>query len=136
MNISEVNPYIRLATESTILAPSQINRRIILDYELIYIENGRFRLTYNNENYICQKGDILFLCPNIPHSFHIFETNLVQPHIHFDMQYAPDSRDVFICFQDYNQLSQKERALIRENVFPSLKNTPPPSLKPETMSFS
>lgn len=125
MDIPEINPYIRLAMHSTLLAPSQIKRRIILDYELVYIENGRFRLTYHDQDYTCQKGDILFLCPNIPHSFHVFETNVVQPHIHFDMQYASDSSDVFISFQDYHQLSPTERALIRENVFPSLRDAPP-----------
>lgn len=125
MNISEINPYIRLTMYSTLFVPSQIKRRIILDYELIYIESGKFRLNYNNRDYTCEKGDFLFLCPNIPHSFHIFETNVIQPHIHFDMQYTHDSGDVFISFQDYPELSKSERALIRENVFPSLKNKPP-----------
>lgn len=125
MNISEINPYIRLTMYSTLFVPSQIKRRIILDYELIYIESGRFRLNYNNYDYICEKGDFLFLCPSIPHSFHIFDTDIIQPHIHFDMQYTHDSKDVFVSFQDYQELSKSERALIRENVFPSLKNKPP-----------
>ena len=125
MNLSEINPYIRLTMYSTLFVPSQIKRRIILDYELIYIESGRFRLNYNNYDYICEKGDFLFLCPSVPHSFHIFDTDVIQPHIHFDMQYTHDSKDVFVSFQDYQELSKSERALIRENVFPSLKNKPP-----------
>lgn len=125
MQISEINPYIRLAMHSTLLAPSQMKRRIILDYELIYIESGTFRLNYNEHDYTCQKGDILLLCPNIPHAFYVFETTLVQPHIHFDMLYASDSSKVFVNFKDHNSLSPNERALIRENVFPSLQNASP-----------
>lgn len=124
MNILEVNPYIRCAMHSEILAPAHINRRIILDYELLYIEEGEFLLKYNEKDFWCRKGDILLLCPNIPHSFHIIKENLLQPHIHFDMQYDKDSANVFICFQDYGGLTQAERRMIRENVFPQLRETP------------
>ena len=48
MNLSLINPYIRLAMESRILAGHNIARRVIYDYELIYIEEGNFTFIYNN----------------------------------------------------------------------------------------
>ena len=44
MNIHEINPYIRHAAPSSIHPPLHINRRIILDYELLYVESGEFIL--------------------------------------------------------------------------------------------
>ena len=124
MNILEVNPYIRCAMHSEIQAPWHLNKRIILDYELLYVEEGEFLLNYNEKDFWCKKGDILLLCPNIPHSFHLEKNRLLQPHIHFDMQYDKDSENVFICFQDYEELTKTERLMIRENVFPQLQEIP------------
>ena len=124
MNLLEINPYIRLAMHSTLLAPVHINRRIIFDYELVYIESGEFTLMYNEREYICHEGDILFFCPGIPHSFHVLTTDLVQPHIHFDLKYDTLSEQVFVCFKDYDKLSPTELLLLRENAFPELKGTP------------
>lgn len=124
MNILEINPYIRRAMQSELSPMSRINRRIILDYELLYVESGEFLLTYNENEYLCKKGDILLLCPGIPHSFQMQHSTLVQPHIHFDFKYDFQSEKVFICFQDFCDLTLTERALIRENVFPQLKNSP------------
>ena len=109
---------------SELPAFSQINRRIILDYELLYIEAGTLQLTYNEKDFYCKEGDILLLCPNIPHTFHVLESNLLQPHIHFDLQYDSQSEKVFISFQDYDELSHSEQSLIRENSFPQLQETP------------
>lgn len=124
MNILEINPYIRRSMRSELPAMHQINRRIILDYELLYVEDGELQLTYNDKDFFCPKGSILFICPNIPHSFHILKVNLSQPHIHFDLKYDFQSEKVFICYQDYCDLTQAERFMIRENAFPQLKDSP------------
>lgn len=124
MNTLEINPYIRVAMRSTLLAPSHINRRIIFDYELIYIDDGCFMLTYNEKDFPCKKGDFLLLCPNIPHSFHILTSNVSQPHIHFDLKYDFQSQKVFVSFKDYPDLTTGEQALIRENIFPHLASSP------------
>lgn len=124
MNIQEINPYIRLAIHSEFLATFCINRRIILDYELLYVEEGKFLLIYNEKNFLCQKGDLILLCPGIPHSFHSLKVNLRQPHIHFDLKYDNHSDKVFISFRDYHELSSSERLMIRENAFPHLTDRP------------
>lgn len=124
MNIAEINPYIRLAIHSELPAPFIIKRRVIFDYELLYIENGEMVLTYGEKKWHCQQGDMLLLCPGIPHSFHVSKVTLVQPHIHFDMKYDAQSEHVFICYKDYPELSPEEKAMIRENIFPNQDGVP------------
>lgn len=85
MDISKINPYIRIAMRSILRAGKVIKRRIIYDYELIYIDAGEFIFNYNGVDYLCQKGDFIFIRPNIPHSFSGIKRDLSQPHIHFDM---------------------------------------------------
>ena len=117
MNTNEVNPYIRLATHSVLTYPFLIKRRVIMDYELIYIESGEMVLDYDGADYPCHEGDILLLRPGIPHEFRGFRTDLSQPHIHFDVRYDNTSTAVPICFKNLPELSEKERYLIREDVF-------------------
>lgn len=117
MNIHEINPYIRHAAPSSIHPPLHINRRIILDYELLYVESGEFILEYDEASYRCAAGDILLICPNVPHSFHITSQVLSQPNIHFDFAYDSLSRKVYICYQDYASLPPAHRSLIRDNIF-------------------
>lgn len=124
MNIAEINPYIRLAIHSELPAPFYIKRRIIFDYELIYIEDGEMTLTYDDKDYPCKQGDILLLCPGVPHSFNVSSTTLIQPHIHFDMRYDPQSEHIYICYKDYNEMNPAERAMIRENIFPDHRVSP------------
>lgn len=71
MNLSLINPYIRLAMESRIPSGHNIAQRVIYDYELIYLEEGNFTFVYNGEAYYCKTGDIFFICPGIAHSFYL-----------------------------------------------------------------
>jgi hypothetical protein len=124
LNASLINPYIRVAMHSTIPAHREIKRRIIFDYELIYIADGEFLLTYNHVEYLCKKGDFLLLRPNIPHQFSKIEADLTQPHIHFDITHVYNSEEVPVSFKDINKMSDKEKAYIRENVFYDYPETP------------
>lgn len=124
MNFAELNPYIRVAMHSELPAPFYIQRRVIFDYELVYIEDGEMILTYNDTDYPCRHGDILLLCPGIPHTFNVASKTLVQPHIHFDVKYDPQSEHVYISYKDYTEMDPAERAMIRENIFPNLSTCP------------
>lgn len=124
MNIAEINPYIHLAIHSELPAPFFINRRVIFDYELIYIEGGELFLTYDDKVWYCQKGDVLLLCPGIPHSFRVSKVTLVQPHIHFDMKYDTYSENIYVCYKDYDELTPAEKSMIRENLFPNQDGSP------------
>ena len=124
MNIAEINPYIRLAIHSELPAPFFIKRRVIFDYELIYIEDGEMVLTYNDVDYPCKRGDILLLCPGVPHTFHVDRITLVQPHIHFDMKYDLYSEKVYICYKDLNEMTSEDRSMLRENIFLHQQTSP------------
>ena len=124
MELRDIDPYIRLATDSVIRAGRVLKRRVIYDYELIYIEDGAFTLEYDGAEYPCGTGDFIFLRPGIPHSFFGIGEDLHQPHIHFDIVRRDDSPAVPICFKDRPQMTDRERAMIREDMFASYPKTP------------
>ena len=116
MNLSELNPYIRLAIPSILSPDHVIERRVIFDYELLYVERGRFRLRYGNSAYLCEEGTVLLLRPGIPHSFHCVGEELSQPHIHFDLVYNSESEQIPISFRDESQMTPVERSRIRRDI--------------------
>ena len=124
MNLSLINPYIRLAMESRIPAGHNIVRRVIYDYELIYLEEGNFNFVYDNITYRCKDGDIIFIRPGIPHSFIIDLGEISQPHIHFDITHRPQSEIIPISFKDLDKMSEEEREWIHEDFFSSFHQSP------------
>ena len=124
MNLSLINPYIRLAMESRIPAGHNIARRVIYDYELIYIEEGNFTFIYNDKPYPCKAGDIIFIRPGIPHSFILDLGEISQPHIHFDITHRPQSEIIPISFKDLDKMSAEEREWIHEDYFSSFSQAP------------
>ena len=124
MYLSLINPYIRLAIPSVIPSGHNIIRRVIYDYELIYLERGEFSLTYNDIVYHCTEGDIIFICPSIPHSFKINNGEISQPHIHFDITHRPHSDKIPISFKDIDSMTDTEKSWIDKNYFNSYENSP------------
>lgn len=124
MNLQELNPYLRRCWYDIIPANRNIKPRIILDYELICLESGKMLLEYNGTSFYCQQGDILLLCPGIPHSFQLLGEPLSQPHIHFDLVYDSYSPAVFVSMQPYETMTETARRMIRKNEFPHLANSP------------
>lgn len=124
MNIHEINPYIRHAAPSRIHPPFHINRRVIFDYELLYVESGEFMLEYADTTYTCSSGDILLICPNVGHSFHILTQTISQPNIHFDFSYDSLSDKLYINYQDFDAIPVSHRSLFRPNIFPALATSP------------
>lgn len=124
LKISDVNPYIRRAMHSVIRANHTINRRIIFDYELIYVAGGEFILRYDEVDYRCQEGQFLFLRPGIPHSFTNSDVDLVQPHIHFDITHLDNSVQVPISFKDFDSMTEQEKSWIRQDVFADYPQVP------------
>jgi len=124
MNVSELNPYIRAAMHSVLRAPFTINRRVILDYELILIESGELLLRCGDGEGLYHAGDVLLLRPGIPHSFHCTGTSVSQPHIHFDLRYERSSPAAFISFKDIPAMSGYERGLIRRDELAGAPESP------------
>lgn len=124
LDVSAINPYIRVAMHSILPANHEIKRRIIFDYELIYIADGEFVLTYNEMEYHCKKGQFIFLRPGVPHSFSGIKNDLSQPHIHFDITHIGDSTQVPVSFKDMVALSDRERNWIRDDIFSDYPKVP------------
>lgn len=117
MNIQCINPYIRVAMESTLAPGTVIHRRVIFDYELIFVESGGVTLTYNETAYPCRAGQFVLIRPDVPHSFSDITTPLSQPHIHFDLTYSSRSARIPVCFRDRDQLTEEEREWMAEDAF-------------------
>lgn len=124
LNTSIVNPYIRVAKNSVLPKKHVIKRRIIFDYELIYIADGEFIFTYDDVDYKCKAGTFIFIRPNIPHSFSGINNALTQPHIHFDITHISNSEKVPISFKDRDALTDYELTLIRNDLFTEYEHTP------------
>lgn len=123
-DISEINPYIRKAIPSVLSKGTKIEKRIIFDYELIYIADGEFVLNCNGTNYKCTKNQFILIRPGISHSFSCTTCDLSQPHIHFDITHMPDSRQIPICFKDINRLTEDETKKIRRDIFKDYPKNP------------
>ena len=115
MDVSILNPYIRLTMESYLGEHMHIRPRVIYDYELIYVEDGAFTLRYGGATYECRTGDLVLLCPGICHSFTIAKGGVCQPHIHFDLVWRPSGDEIPISFKDKSEMSAEERAWIQKN---------------------
>ena len=124
MHISLVNPYIRVAMESRLLYKHHISRRIIYDYEIIYLEKGEFTLVYDDIPYHCSTGDVILIRPGVEHSFQLDRGDISQPHIHFDVTYRPQSEKIPVSFKNYDQMTDAERGWIHGDYFSSYPRVP------------
>ncbi len=124
IDTSVINPYIRVAIPSVLRSGTVIARRVIFDYELIYIADGEVVLNYDEIDYGCEKGQFILLRPGVPHSFKEIHRDLSQPHIHFDITHTSNSALVPISFKDIDAFTDEERSRIREDIFKGYPQTP------------
>lgn len=124
MYLSMINPHIRVAMQSILPAGHKIKRRVIYDYELIFLERGEFTLIYGDIPYRCKAGSIIFLRPGISHSFLLDSEEISQPHIHFDITYRPLSEKIPVSFKDIDAMSESERSWIHTDYFSDFALTP------------
>ena len=125
MITDELSPYVRLAMHSNIIPPWHLKRRVIYDYELIYLERGNFIFIYNNKEYMCRKDDIILIHPGVPHSIISIDNKLIsQPHMHFDMKYDFYSENITVSFKDIDEMTLQERELIRNDILKGIIDNP------------
>ena len=116
INKNTISPYIRRAALSELPPGHSIARRIIFDYELIYVTGGKVRMIIGDKSYVCKKNNVILLRPGVPHEFHCFDDcNLLQPHIHFDLVYTKNSESTPISFKDRQNMTADELLLISED---------------------
>ena len=117
MNKNALSPYIRIAMHSTLIAPFLIRKRVIFDYEIIFVEDGFCNIEINGIPYLCKKNDVVFIRPGVPHKFEcINNTNFIQPHIHFDATYTTKSEERFVSYKTKEQMDDYERSLVQDDI--------------------
>lgn len=119
-----LNPFIREATPSIVTVGGKMCRRVIFDYELIYVERGHFTYFYDGTDYECDKGKVLLVRPGISHAFSRVTEELSQPHIHFDPVFSGKSEAVSINFTDFPNLTEKDRSRIETDIFADYPQKP------------
>lgn len=124
MYLSLINPHIRVAMKSVIPSGHSIVRRVIYDYELIYLERGEFTFIYDDKSYRCKAGDFIFIRPGVPHSFQIEYGEISQPHIHFDITYRPQSEQIPVSFKDIGFMTEIEKSWIHKDYFSCYASVP------------
>lgn len=124
MYLSSINPYIRVAMQSIIPSGHNIVRRVIYDYELIYLEGGKFTFIYDDKSYECKAGDFIFIRPGVPHSFQVEYGDIFQPHIHFDITYRPQSEIIPVSFNDISIMTEVEKSWIHKDYFSDYETEP------------
>lgn len=117
MNFNDVSPYIRVAMDSMVNPPWGIHERVIFDYELLYIKEGKALITIEEREYNGRYGDIFLFKPKQRHSIKVMGNEVLrQPHIHFDLFYREDSPDVKVSFKPIANMDENELELFREDV--------------------
>ena len=111
MRLEALSPCVHLAMRSWIDPPCHMADRVIFDYELVYCESGRASYTVEGETFVCGPGDIILFRPNQRHSLTVIDAAGVfsQPHVHFDLQFAPDSHRVYVNFKNRDALSPADQ---------------------------
>jgi len=117
MNYDIISPYVRRAMHSVLKSPYRLKRRIILDYELIFIENGCCKITVGDTSYECYKNDVIFLRPGVEHVLEsLDEYDFSQPHVHFDILYDEYSERRYVNFKKFNDLPEADKCLLSKDV--------------------
>lgn len=87
--LQELRPYIRQCGAERRGAWS-IKERSLLDYLLIYIEEGRGLFEINGVQYDAEVGDLFCIPPATLHSLDGYAPSMVCPFVHFDLQYREE----------------------------------------------
>ena len=98
METKPFSPYVRFAHNHRCPAPLEIAKRVIYDFELIYVNKGTVNGFVDDMPLCAKRGDIIFLRPKRPHRL-TFEGEYVHnPYIHFDFHEDKLSPEIPISF--------------------------------------
>ncbi|KQX45224.1 AraC family transcriptional regulator [Paenibacillus sp. Root444D2] len=116
MSFQNVSPYIRIAMDSIIQSPWMLKERMLWDYELLYLMEGRADITIEDKTYEGRPGDLFLFKPGKRHSIQIIGDNPIrQPHVHFDLFEQADSGDVKVSFKMLQDMDETERSWFRKD---------------------
>lgn len=120
MLFQNLSPYIRVAMDSRVPSQWHLQERVLFDYELLYVKEGRVKVTIEDQTYEGEPGDLFLFRPKQPHSITKIGTGMLrQPHLHFDLIFKEDSPDVKVSFKPLEEISEEEMVWFREDVLDS-----------------
>lgn len=112
-----LSPYVRVALDYTIPSYWPFRERVIYDYELLLVKEGEIIITVDGAAHHCLPGDLFLIKPGRTHMME--PTGSVafrHPHVHFDLVEDETSPLVKVNFAPLDELSGKERAMIRRDL--------------------
>lgn len=112
----EINPYLRRAWNHS-WSKDLVMERVIYDHEIIYIDKGKTKFTFEGVEYDADEGSCIIIPPNTYHKIEGVMDDTWQPHIHFDFVELSDSKDVPILIQPPKNENDIEKSYFRENFF-------------------
>lgn len=114
MNLS---PYVRIAWYSTLEPHTLLGPRDIFDYELLYLKEGSVRITIEGRVYDGNPGDVFLFRPHQRHKIECLNNfPVIQPHVHFDLQYRADQRDVFVSYVTDEEMTPEQKTFFRSDI--------------------
>lgn len=93
MHPAPIMPYIRMA-DYAVRSPWRTEVRRLLDYLLIYVQEGRCVVTVSGVDYDVPPGHFCLIQPNELHTLH-GRSNTITPFAHLDMFYNPRREESF-----------------------------------------
>ncbi|WP_314001253.1 AraC family transcriptional regulator [uncultured Paenibacillus sp.] len=117
MILHQISPYIRVAMDNIVEGEWVIHERVLFDYELLYIMEGKVIAIIEDTVYEGERGDIFLFRPGQKHKIVKMEGGRFrQPHIHFDFFYNPDSDKVKVSFRPLEEISSEEAKWFRDDI--------------------
>ncbi|GGD46570.1 AraC family transcriptional regulator [Paenibacillus nasutitermitis] len=114
--LEQLSPYIRVAMDSW-LGTDTFIERVIWDYELLFLKEGKLEVTVENNVYAGEAGDVFLFKPRQPHTIRVLGGQPArQPHVHFDLTESFDSPDIWVSFKTLEQMSPAESNWFRPDL--------------------
>ena len=124
-----LSPYIRVAWYDTLQAHTVIGPRDIFDYEMLYLKEGEALITVQGRPYQALPGDVFLLRPNQRHEIRCLnDYPVIQPHVHFDLEYREDREEVYIPFIPFEEMEQQDLKFFRRDILDQFYPHIPPRI--------
>lgn len=122
MNYNEISPFLRSIVTYTATTerahPVLMEKNVLYDYMVIYIEKGTATLLLDDCRYICRTNDILFLLPRQEYALANVSGGTVYHMIRFDMIYDEYSERISESIDVFTAVKNKT-GFIREKAAPA-----------------
>ena len=122
-------PYIRVAWYNTLQPHTIIGPRDIFDYEMLYLKEGEALIAVDGREYKALPGDVFLFRPMQRHEIRCLnDYPVIQPHVHFDLEYSEDREKVYVPFIRSEEMTEQDRHLFRRDILDDFYPNIPPRL--------